>query len=259
MAQRTCSQIFTTSVISTQAQSIGLLQNVLGLQWADYKLKELLDEYQVWTLMNTNRSRQSFINHITQIKPIPAIRDTKGVLRIVDSNHTFYALSHFMASENPNFSVHLKLVKDYTTRAPGRETAWTDQEMLSDLINNNLITLHGQPRPTLDDIRNLPSSILDLPDLPERSVLGFVFRAFETTLKGSDFTPMIQFRLAEKMRQLGIEPISENPYSPENINRLTQAIIDSPELRQFLIENLNPRATTDRRELIRNYLINLSA
>lgn len=182
------------------------------------------------------------------------MRDTDGQIRFIDNHHNFFAMSEFMGAKQKAFLINVKLFADYSTLNPKTGKKWTQEEMMEDLIVKNYVLIYGKDSPNFIDLKSLPKDIHQLSDLPERSIVSLVFREFSEPLKGSDFKPMIQLLLAEKMGDINISLISEKPYSDKNINRVRDEILNSRALLEFLLQQINPQAKEKRIEKVTDFL-----
>ncbi len=251
-----CGRIY-SGLLQAEGRSIGFTQGFIGRAWAELKkLKDIVEEYQKWEMSNAG-GKKAFIKYFTAKKPLPVIRDIDGKIRIIDNHHRFYALNLFYGKEI-NFKITFQMVRDYTIpkfSAKGIE-AWTAQSMMRDLVEQGFIYAAKGRDPSYVWLKQLPINVLDMGDSPMRSLMSFVLTAIpvdypgKNRIKGSDFNPHIQNQLGERVLKEGIEPFSKNTFGKENINRLTQEILENPRLVEFLVSNLKESLHPDIREAI---------
>ncbi|MCB0379499.1 MAG: hypothetical protein KDD33_13490 [Bdellovibrionales bacterium] len=247
-----CSSIFQASY-RMSSEDIGFSQSFLGVEWARTKTDKLIDKYQGWApKKGKNKDKLKFLEEDTQADPLPAYRDINGQVRLVDDHHKFFAMSEF--AEHGTFVLYLHIVKDYSFPNPATAKAWTPAQMMADLRSNHYIFIHTADKPTYQDLMNLPSSIFDLPNLHERSVMSFVFRSMSFILKGSDFEPMIQLRLAEAMENKGKTVVYGDPYSKESIAKVRDDILNSNQWIYFLLDRMAKDRPADRKKKVRKFL-----
>jgi hypothetical protein len=243
-----CLDLF-TPVEMTWSSQLRFSQNFIGREWGNHKLRKLLQAY----LESEDTQRVTEAEYVLQLsrkKPLPVIRDIDGRLRLIDNHHKFYAYVEFVGIERSRFRLYVKVVKDYQRELPAEGHQWQEQEMVDDLRQNSHILIYNNMSPTVDDLRGLPQSILDMPDMRARSIIGFVLNAMDLPLKGSDFTKMIQFKLYNRMVESGIDVEGKKPYSTQNIHRLRDLILSSPELLGFLHDRINPELTGSRKSKV---------
>lgn len=252
LARESCNYLFQEDQIVLSHQ-IGFSQDVIGKAWAELKLADLEAEHQEAS-QDQPLSRKEFVKNITAQKPLPVIIDLFGQHRLIDSHHKFYSFALFVGVQH-NFEVHTRVVKDYSRTNSATGTLWKPQDMIEDMMKNHFLLTHNHQIASLSDLQNLPTSIFDLPDSLERSLMGFVFRNLPTPLKGSDFLPMIQFELAEKMTDLGFHLMdTEAPLSPKHIEKTQQDLLSCKECLKFLKKQLHPELEKKRNRKVLTFL-----
>jgi hypothetical protein len=99
--------------------------------------------------------------------------------------------------------------------------------------------------------KNLPISFDQMHDLPMRSALG---KFFDTTgIKGSEFTPYVQFKLGEKLSDLGITVKAGEEFSPETQQKISDAFFTGDHS-NALLADLSKDALPDKRQKIETIL-----
>jgi hypothetical protein len=246
-----CQNVF-NKITVVSAHQLSTNQNFIGHKWSEFKLTELSADFNNSGLKKNQK--KEFILEKTNKKPIPVIKDIDGKFRLIDGNHSLYTFAIFMG-KNLDFNVNIKIFKDYSSLS-NNGTKWTAEEMVQNLTENNWIFIYGNDTPTYKDLMEIPDNILKIKDLPERSLMGLVFREMDLRLKGSDFTPMIQLRLAKVLIDLGFNPLTKRPFGRKNLNRVKEKILKTKELLVFLLENLNHNLDDKRKHLVSEFLLN---
>lgn len=247
-----CHQVF-KAITLEKASKIGFSQNFIGHEWALKKTQQIVQEFDSWSSKKGNDGRENFIREITQEKPLLAIRDIDGNLRLIDGHHRFFAISKFIRGKD-DYKVHIRIVKDYSITNPATGKKWSTSHMMRDLIRRNYVFILGKRKPSYSDLKKLPDFVETIMDLPERSIIGMVFQVFEMPLKGSDFTPMIQFLLSVKLSSLGVNVITEKPYSSKNIERIKNEILASKKIIRYMISRINPHKPSERKDEVLSFL-----
>ena len=202
-----CQGVF-GSFIQVQNTSLRFSQNYLGIAWGIFKAEKLSEQYRVW-LKGREHSQElarKFILKASRKKPLVSVTMPDGTIRLVDSHHTFYALSLFMQSLGINhFNVHVAM-KDFYNQPRADGSLWKPKDVIKDMREKNYLNILDQKWVKPEDLNAIPSSIFALRDSPERSLLSSAFqsiifhREIKTNkqgeehsafnrLKGSDFTP----------------------------------------------------------------------
>ena len=249
----TCQSLFVHKQ-KVSFDEIGFGQNFLGHRWADHRLDQLFNSYQLWLTKHPEQKPATYLLEQTRQKPFPVFRDLDGQLRKFDKHHRHLAYQRFMEN-NRSFPVYITLFFDYTKPNPTTGKAWKKEEMMDHALENGFINMVGIRNPSFQELRNLPRNIENLPDSPLRSLMSFVLRNLPLPLGGSDFQSMIQFRLAEAMMVENINLYSRIRFDKSNINDLTQKLLENPNLLQFLIDQINPKAPKQRQMEVRDFLM----
>ncbi len=253
-ASLTCSQAL-SMVDRVPAAKLRFTQAFVGRAWAESKVEKLNIGFEAWREANPKGKKATFLAELTSDSPIPAIRDLDGTIRIVDKHHTFYAMVLFNG-KSLGFNVNVKMVKDYSAgrKPPLERLPWTRELVIQDMVNDAFLGKISSGDPQYRWLQQLPHNILELGDLPMRSLMSFLMGSFPIQLKGRDFLPHFQNNLAKKIMELGLEPFSENSYGPENLTRLRKMILEHEDLRQFVIEQIDPSISEIRRGEILDFL-----
>lgn len=228
-------------------------QNFIGKAWAKKKLRDLKNEFRTWKKANPKGSKEEFVAEKTKAKPLEAYYDINGALRLNDRHHSLYVYTIFLAGKS--FHSRVKVVKDYRLHNPETGVKWTAEQMMADIQKNHYANFDTLMKPTFEDLINLPQYITSLPDSPLRSEVSFMLANFEVPMKGSDFTPTIQFTIGLMMLGRGIEPFMYRPHSQKNIDHLTKEFLSRKRLVLFLLNNLKPSLKSERRDEIRDFLM----
>ena len=231
---------------------IGFSQNFLGHVWANYKLEKLKTKYNLWLEANPRGNREQYILEQTRDNPFPTFRDLNGQLRIFDKHHKYKAYQVFMGKRD--FPVYVTVFFDYTKPNPRTSKPWKRREMITHANQNGFFSFFGLENPRFRDLRGLPKNIEDLPDLPIRSLISFIFKSLPLPLSGSDFRSMIQFKLAQFMMSEGIKVHPGHSFSKPSIDILTQKFLGNPKILQFLLDRINPQSSMERRERVSVFL-----
>lgn len=250
-AQIFCHELFNNTQ-RVSFKDIGFAQNFLGHAWADYQLRKFENDYNIWLETNPYGNRQQYILKQTENKPFPVFRDPDGQLRKFDKHHKHKVYQTFMGRRD--FSVYVTVVFDYTKPNPKTSKPWKKREMMAHATQNGFISFFGIENPGFRDLKNLPENIEYLPDLPIRSLISFIFENLPLPLKGNDFQPMIQIRLAGFITAENIHVRSEHPFHKSNIDEITEQFFKNPKILQFLLDRINPKAPKKRREEVSSFL-----
>ncbi len=251
-----CERVF-SELILAQSDQLGFTQNFIGHKWANHKISKIYKDYNQWKKGVNSYSRSGYILVNTLKNPLLAIRDVEGKIRLIDDHHKFYALSAFQGFRSKPFKLYFRLIQDYTLINPVSGRFWTSQEMITDLLEKNHLVLLNTHNTITEVFMEFPTHISEMPDLPTRSLMSFLLSSFELPLKGSDFKPMIQFLLAQKMNSEDIEPFVGEPFNERNIFRLRDEVKKSRSIIEFLMNNLSSDRSTKRQEAVREYLRSL--
>ena len=119
---------------------------------------------------------------------------------------------------------------------------------------NGFFSFFGIETPRFRDLKKLPRNIENLPDLPIRSLISFIFKNLPLPLGGSDFQSMIQFKLAQFMIAENISVRSRRSFNQSNIDKLTERFLGNPKILQFLLDRINPQSPKERRERVSAFL-----
>ncbi len=250
-ARFSCGKIF-NNIQRVPLKKIKFAQNFLGYAWGNYLLKKLEVNYEKWREDNPLGNRQQFILEQTEAKPFPVFRDPDGHLRQFDRHHQHKIYQIFMGRRD--FFIYVRFFFDYTESYSQNSKPWKKKEMMDHAISHGFVSLFGIEKPRFRDLKNLPQNINELPDLPIRSLISFIFRNLPFPLKGSDFQPMIQFKLAEFMIEEGIDIRPQNPFHESNIKKLTERFLKNPKILKFLADRISPRIPEERRKRISSFL-----
>ncbi len=248
-----CAEIYTPVEVVWSSQ-LRFSQNFLGREWGNHKLAKLIKSY-TKKKENLVLTESEYVLHLSNNDPLPTIRDTNGRLRLIDNHHRFYSYVEFIGLERTRFRVYVKVLKDYSQGLQNDGRPWDETDMIADLVKNSYILIYNNMAPTMADLNDLPSSIIDMPDMRARSIMGFVLNAMPVPLKGSDFKKMIQFKLYHQLIDLGIEVEGKKPFSTSNIHRLRDIILSSQDLMQFLQRRINPELEESRRKKVENLFV----
>lgn len=246
-----CGKIF-NSIQKIPIENIRFSQNFLGHAWANYQLKKFEIDYEQWLKSNSQGKPEQYILEQTKNRPFPVFRDTHGELRQFDRHHQYKIYQTFMGGKN--FSVYVRFFFDYTKPNPRTSKPWKKKEMMTHAANNGFVSFFGIENPRFKDLKNLPRNIEDIPDLPIRSLISFIFRNSPFPLKGNDFQSMIQFKLAEFMITEGINIYPRKPFHRSNVDKLTQKFFENPKILRFLLDRINPNILRERRKRISSFL-----
>ncbi len=238
-----CLQAY-SSVQSVLGTAIQFTQALIGKRWAeDYKFEKYKEQLLELQEKDPDLTVQAYIQAKLAEKPIPAIIDINGVIRIIDNHHKMYALTKLYGREI-DFEVSIRIVRDYSLNLtkPNNRPYWTARKMIKDMVENGYISGQGTRVLSIRWFNQLPTNILEMGDSPLRSLMSFVLLSFPFQLKGSYFEPHIQNQLGQRLVDLGIEPFSKDSFSQENIHRLRDEILQRPELSDFLKEQALPES-----------------
>ncbi len=238
-----CLQAY-SSVQSVLGTLIQFTQALIGKRWAeDYKFEKYKEELLELQEKDPDLTVASYIQSKLAEKPIPAIVDINGTIRIIDNHHKMYAFTKLYGREI-DFEISIRIVRDYSldlTR-PNNRPYWTARRMIRDMVENGYISGQGTKVLSIRWFNQLPTNILEMGDSPLRSLMSFVLLSFPFQLKGSYFEPHIQNQLGQRLIELGIEPFSKDSFSQENIHRLRDEILYRTELSDFLKQQALPES-----------------
>lgn len=245
-----CSKVF-NGVIRLEASTLRFSQGQIGYRWARNKWAkyegEFANLYQPW-------ARQDYIWAKTSESPLLAIRDHKGSVRLIDDHHKFYALSRFAKETMSDFSIFVHVVRDFTLPRIDSRESWSEVTMVTEMLRLHYLTPLSRDHAKDQILRWFPSRIEDMVDSPVRSLMGFLLKSFDVSMKGSDFLPMIQFQLAKRMVREGIE-IPVDQFDDAVVINLRDQVLQSPELLRFLIDQIDTANSLRRQEKVRSYLL----
>ena len=246
-APQVCEGVF-RPVLKVQSSELRFSQNFIGHYWGMEKFRKLKKKFKKWKKQGNKGSKKEFVLRITKEKPLLGVRLLNGEVRLIDNHHSFFSMTQFLGDPKKGFNVFVGLKKDYQQEHSNGVKDWSEETVLEDLLMRGYMVLLGDI-PRGKELAVIPNSILEMPDSPERSLMSLIFASFAVKMKGSDFKPMTQFLLIEKMRALSIKLLTSAPYSPKNLKRLKYHILNCEALLRFLkgrLANLSKEGRSGR-------------
>jgi len=179
-------------------------------------------------------------------KPIPAVVDPDGQIRILDGHHKLTALRAIQRDLGITIPVRLDIVKDYK--------GYSFDAYATHLVDTLGKGYFGSSAPSsaAAKVRMLPRSLDHVGDDPLRSVLGVVFT--KSGLEGSWFQDYVQFHLGEQLIAAGLEGElaalglttangtlgSQAASDPRVIDAVARRVFSDPHLVAFLQRRIRP-------------------
>ncbi len=242
---KTCRYFF-SGIVKAPYEQIFAGQESVGKDYALYK--ELRDANLDPRLKLTDLTKkqkavllESLVKDLEN--PIPAVRDPSGRFFLLDGHHTIYLAVQLFSSVS---DIPIKLQLVYDAQLTG--ISWRNFEDLS-------IREHWFYIPTAASVLATPTPVHKLHNNIERSLLGLFFISIEdkyhVPMKGKHFKPFIQFYLADLIRQKGITTLPTTVDFDE-MPTIRKTLLASPEVVDFLIEQLRPEAPRKLREFLLN-------
>lgn len=166
-----------------QSSQLEMGQDSVGVDWSNFKnRKEIETAFSERQQTQPEITPQEFVLELTTVKPLKIYYATNGRPYLADGYHKFRGQTTFIGTRKP-FVVNTRTLRDYRETNPTTGRPWTLRAMERDLQKNNWIQLRGVDKPTMSDLEQLPDSVLELADSPQRSTIGFLFRSFATPLR----------------------------------------------------------------------------
>ncbi|MBT8492023.1 MAG: hypothetical protein KJO07_03095, partial [Deltaproteobacteria bacterium] len=228
-----------------QAKDVGPTQVEIGHYAAGFKLQTWKNEAKA-AGVTFNSYVKNQLTAKFDGKPIPAIIDPKGKVRMLDGHHKLTALRTIEREMGIKVLVRIQVVHDYKGQS-------------FDRYARHLVGTLGKgyfgakpPASAIAKVKTLPSSFDKLGDNPLRSVLGVVFT--KSGLEGSWFADYIQFHLGEKLMAGGLEKelqrqgltdrngklASDSAGNPRVIKAVTRMVFSNPKLDSYLRGKIKP-------------------
>ena len=178
------------------AAEVGPTQTEIGTYAADFKLAGWKKEAAAAGVDFADFVRTTLTSKFAG-KPIGAIIDPRGRVRLLDGHHKITALREIERTLGISVPVRVTIVHDYTGRSPDHYA-----EHLTGVLGKGYFGARP-PAQAAARVATLPDSFDALADNPLRSVLGVVFT--QHGLEGSWFADYVQFHVGERMLRKGLE------------------------------------------------------
>jgi hypothetical protein len=181
---------------TVSAAEVGPTQTEIGQYAADFKLASWKKEAAGAGVDLASFVRTTLTSKFAQ-KPIGAIVDPRGRVRLLDGHHKIIALRQIERTLGISVPVRVTIVHDYTGSSPDHYA-----EHLTGVLGKGYFGARP-PAQAAARVATLPDSFDALADNPLRSVLGVVFT--QHGLEGSWFADYIQFHVGERMLSKGLK------------------------------------------------------
>lgn len=181
-------------------------------------------------------------------RPLPAIIDPRGKVRVLDGHHRVWALIHVQQETGVRIDIPVHVETDYT--------GWSEEAYAKDLVEKRgygLFTPEVSKLSPVERVRALPSTFAGLQNDPLRSAVGQAFDDARVT--GSNFENYIEFTAGDKLlkrglldelKARGIIPMNatslpaEQATDPRVVAVVGKRLFDSHKMEHFLHDRTNP-------------------
>ncbi len=219
------------------------------------KVEDWLEEVKQLAAVSGRSLREEgmhFLNKELQ-REVTAYYSPDGKVRITDGHHKVSSALKLMRRlripiEEVDFSVDLK--EDFRGKSWKKYVKWrekNDPTYIPEDVRKNF-----SKRQISEFYQSLPKRFPIRKDLPMRSALGFIFE--KLSLEGGDFVAALQFKLGERLGELGIQVKAGEEFSTKTQIEIERAMFSgehSEEIRDFLIDKALPKKREETKAILK--------